>query len=153
MLDIILIQLNSYIRRIHADPLRCAVRSKLESSVTAEYEAIAKRALTPPPNTAALMELVKFVRTSSDVTLKSLELRLLDVIEHVAFLSDYWPLTDSEIANNSTAFQWYHQMPQVLENNRIIVENKTHEYQEALKGAFSPDSRLFAQKSSSGRLL
>lgn len=81
------------------------------------------------------MELIKFVRTSSDVTLKSLELRLLDVIEHVAFLSDYWLLTQSEIANNDVAFQWYHRMPQVLEDNRMIIESKTHEFQEALKGA------------------
>ncbi|KYQ53326.1 Dynein heavy chain 7, axonemal [Trachymyrmex zeteki] len=100
----------------------------------AEYEAISERILTPPPNTAVLMELINFVRTTSDVTLKSLELRLLDVIEHIAFLSDYWLLTESEISNNSVAFQWYHRMPQIFEDNRVIVENKTQEYQDALKG-------------------
>lgn len=81
------------------------------------------------------MELIKFVRTTSDVTLKSLELRLLDVIEHIAFLSDYWLLTESEISNNSVAFQWYHRLPQIFEDNRMIVENKTQEYQDALKGS------------------
>ncbi|XP_028047400.2 dynein heavy chain 7, axonemal [Monomorium pharaonis] len=101
--------------------------------VIAEYEAISERVLTPPPNTAALMELIKFVQTTSDVTLKSLQLRLLDVIEHVAFLSDYWLLTESEISNNSVAFQWYHRMPQIFEDNRVIIENKTREYQNALK--------------------
>ncbi|EZA62718.1 Dynein heavy chain 7, axonemal [Ooceraea biroi] len=103
------------------------------NNVTAEYEAIAERVLTPPPNTAALMELIKFVRTTSDVTLKSLELRLLDVIEHIAFLSDYWLLTESEISNNNVAFQWYHRMPQIFEDNRMIIENKTQEYQDALR--------------------
>lgn len=103
-------------------------------SVTAEYEAISERVLTPPPNTAALMELIKFVRTTRDVTLKSLELRLLDVIQHIAFLSDYWLLTESEISNNSEAFQWYHRMSQILEDNRVIIENKTQEFQNALKG-------------------
>ncbi|KYN44278.1 Dynein heavy chain 7, axonemal [Trachymyrmex septentrionalis] len=99
----------------------------------AEYEAISERVLTPPPNTAALMELIKFVRITSDVTLKNLELRLLDVIEHITFLSDYWLLTESEISNNNVAFQWYHRMSQILEDNRVIVENKTQEYQDALK--------------------
>ncbi|XP_067216276.1 dynein axonemal heavy chain 7 [Linepithema humile] len=102
-------------------------------NVIAEYEAISEQALTPPPNTAALMKLIKFVQTTSDVTLKSLELRLLDVIEHIAFLSDYWLLTEGEISNNSTAFQWYHRMPQILEDNRLIIENKTQEYQDALR--------------------
>lgn len=109
-------------------------QTKSALSVIAEYEAISERVLTPPPNTAALMELIKFVRTTSDVTLKSLELRLLDVIEHIAFLSDYWLLTESEIRNNSVAFQWYHRMPQIFEDNRAIIENKTQEYQNALKG-------------------
>ena len=80
------------------------------------------------------MELIKFVRITSDVTLKNLELRLLDVIEHITFLSDYWLLTESEISNNNVAFQWYHRMSQILEDNRVIVENKTQEYQDALKG-------------------
>ncbi|KYM93367.1 Dynein heavy chain 7, axonemal [Cyphomyrmex costatus] len=103
-------------------------------NVTAEYEAISERVLTPPPNTAALMELIKFVRTTSDVTLKSLERRLLDVIDHIAFLSDYWLLTESEMSNNSVAFQWYHRIPQIFEDSRVIIENKTQEYQDALKG-------------------
>ncbi|EGI62283.1 Dynein heavy chain 12, axonemal [Acromyrmex echinatior] len=101
-------------------------------NATAEYEAISERILTPPPNTAALMELIKFVRTS-DVTLKNLELRLLDVLEHIAFLSDYWLLTESEISNNNVVFQWYHRMPQIFEDNRVIMENKMQEYQDALK--------------------
>ncbi|XP_077275021.1 dynein heavy chain at 36C [Temnothorax americanus] len=110
-----------------------SLKLNLYPSIIAEYEAISERVLTPPPNTAALMELIKFVRTTSDVTLKSLELGLLDVIEHIAFLSDYWLLTESEISNNSVAFQWYHRMPQIFEDNRVIIENKTQEYQDALK--------------------
>lgn len=103
-------------------------------SAIAEYEAIAERALSPPPNTAELMKLIKFVQTTSDVSLKSLELRLLDIIDHIAFLSDYWLLTENEISNNNTAFQWYHKMLQILEDSRMIIENKTREYQEALRG-------------------
>lgn len=83
------------------------------------------------------MELVKFARTISDVTMKSLELRLTDTIVHIVFLSDYWLLTDSEISINSRAFQLYHRMPQVFEDNRLIIETKTLEFQEALRGSLA----------------
>ena len=88
------------------------------------------------------MELINFVRITSDVTLKSLKLRLLEVIEYIVLLSDYWLLTESEISNNSTVFQWYHRMPQILEDNRMIIENKTQEYQNALKGSIIPSMIL-----------
>lgn len=103
----------------------------------AEYAAIVEQALTPPLNTAALMELIKFARTISDVTMRSLELRLMDTIVYVVFLSDYWLLTESEIGINNRAFQLYHRMPQVFEENRDIIESKTLEFQEALRGLFA----------------
>lgn len=80
------------------------------------------------------MELIKFVQITSDVTVKKLEFKLLNVMEHILFLSDYWLLTQSEIRNNSMAFQWYHKIPQIFENNRVIVEKKTLEFQNALRG-------------------
>lgn len=103
-------------------------------SVTAEYETISKRVLTPPTDTAGLLELTKFVKRSSEITLKTLENKLLDVIEHIMMLSDYWLLTEIEISTNNVAFQWYHKMSQIYEENRLIIENKTQEFQDVLKG-------------------
>lgn len=80
------------------------------------------------------MELAKFAQTITDVTMKSLELRLMDTIVHIVFLSNYWLLTDSEISVNSRAFQLYHRMPEVFRENRVIIETKTLEFQEALRG-------------------
>ncbi|XP_050461697.1 dynein axonemal heavy chain 7-like [Cataglyphis hispanica] len=118
-------------------------------SVIEEYEAISKRALTPPPNTAALMELIKFIQITRDVTVKKLELKLLNVMEHILFLSDYRLFSQSEIKNNSMAFQWYHKMPQILEDNRVIIEKKTLEFQNALKvryQKFEEELNLYAKQ-------
>ncbi|KAL6424718.1 hypothetical protein ACFW04_009996 [Cataglyphis niger] len=79
------------------------------------------------------MELIKFIQITNDVTAQKLELKLLNVMEHILFLSDYWLFSQKEIENNSTAFQWYHKLPQILESNRIIMEKKTLEFQNALK--------------------
>lgn len=68
-----------------------------------------------------------------EFSLKQLESSLQDIIEIVEFLSDYWLLTEEEIETNNNAFQWYHKIPQILEDNRIIIENKTQDFQDALK--------------------
>ena len=99
-----------------------------------EYKAIADRALTPPPNTAALMNLIDFMKKTQDFSLKDLEKRLIDVIDSIRFLSDYWHLTKLEITTNNTAFEWYHKIPKILEDYRQIIEIKTQEFQESLKG-------------------
>jgi len=107
---------------------------RLLSSATVEYEAISKRVLTPPVDTASLMELITYVRTASDITLKKLEFDLMDVIDHIALLSDYWLFTKSEMDNNNVAFQWYHRIPKIFQDNRLMIEVKTLEFQNALRG-------------------
>lgn len=106
-----------------------------------EYEDIAERALTTPPNTAALMDLIKFMNVTIAVTLEKLENQLIDSINHILFLSDYWLLTESEISNNNVAFQWYHKMPEILEKNQALIQTKMVEYQHMLKGRDLPRSR------------
>ncbi|KAH0950776.1 hypothetical protein HN011_006322 [Eciton burchellii] len=105
----------------------------LVTSATVEYEAISKRVLTPPVDTASLMELITYVRTASDITLKKLEFDLMDVIDHIALLSDYWLFTKSEMDNNNVAFQWYHRIPKIFQDNRLMIEVKTLEFQNALR--------------------
>jgi len=107
---------------------------RLLSRTTMEYEAISKHVLTPPVNTASLMELMTYVRTTSDITLKKAEFKLMDVIDHIALLSDYWLFTKSEMDNNNVVFQWYHKIPKIFEDNRLMMEAKTLEFQNALKG-------------------
>nr|XP_012148645.1 PREDICTED: dynein heavy chain 7, axonemal [Megachile rotundata] len=98
-----------------------------------EYEAISERALSIPTNTASLMELKDFIRVAIEVSLKNLEIRLYDIVEHIIMLSNYRLLTDHEIKINNEAFQWYHKVPHILAENETIVANKTIEFQDALK--------------------
>ncbi|XP_053982409.1 dynein axonemal heavy chain 7 [Hylaeus volcanicus] len=79
------------------------------------------------------MDLISFVKRAIDGSLKDLEQRLYEIIEHILLLSDYRVLAESEINVTNTAFQWYHRIPQVLDENEVIVANKTIEFQEALR--------------------
>ncbi|XP_043259913.1 dynein axonemal heavy chain 7 isoform X2 [Colletes gigas] len=79
------------------------------------------------------MDLISFVRRAVDGSLKDLEHQLYTIIEHILLLSDYYIFTDTEINVTNTAFQWYHRIPQVLEEYEVIVANKTIEFQEALR--------------------
>lgn len=81
------------------------------------------------------MELKSFIKVTIDVTLKKLEQDLREMIEHILLLSDYHFLTDVEINNNNVAFQWYHRIPEILDENEAIIGNKTLEFQEAVRGA------------------
>lgn len=81
------------------------------------------------------MELKSFIKTTIEVTLKNLEQKLYDIVEHILLLSNYRALEDNEIDINNAAFQWYHKIPEILEENESIVANKTVEFQEALRGA------------------
>jgi hypothetical protein len=80
------------------------------------------------------MEMIDYMRNIEDFSLKNLEDKLREIIKNIIFLSEYWPLTDNEINNNNLAFQWYHKMPEILKNNKLTIENKTQEFQDALKG-------------------
>ena len=71
-----------------------------------EYQSIADKALSVPPNTSELMELSVFVRKAESVMSANLEDRLRKILKYIAFLSDYKPLTSVEIKTNNFAFQW-----------------------------------------------
>lgn len=97
--------------------------------------------LTPPANTIALMQLIDFVQNMEESTLEDLERKLSKILEYTIFLSEFRSPTESDIALNNTAFQHYHRMPQILEDNRLLIQTKTLEFQDALKGIIqSPTS-------------
>ncbi|XP_033301318.1 dynein heavy chain 7, axonemal-like [Bombus bifarius] len=104
-------------------------------NVTERYQSISERALSTPANTIELVELKNFIKVNREVTFKTLEQNLYQIIEHISLLADYRLLTDIEIITNNEAFQWYHKVPQILEENESIVAIKTLEFQHALKGA------------------
>ncbi|KAK0094203.1 hypothetical protein PV326_011565 [Microctonus aethiopoides] len=98
-----------------------------------EYQVIAHRALKHPSNTSALMELIEFTQTVEEISLKTLENNLQEIIENIKFLSNYWLLTDAEIKTNNEVFNWYHKMPKILEEIHRVIKMKTQEFQDILK--------------------
>ncbi|XP_068083304.1 dynein axonemal heavy chain 7 [Anabrus simplex] len=98
-----------------------------------EYEDIVSKILTPPANTAELMDSIAYVQKVETDTVFQLEDKLREVCTYILFLVDYTTFTQAEMKQNSTAFQWYDRMPNIFEDHRLIVEQKTIEYQESLK--------------------
>ncbi|XP_011505820.1 PREDICTED: dynein heavy chain 7, axonemal [Ceratosolen solmsi marchali] len=110
-------------------------QQKVKTIIT-EYESIAEYANSFPQNTAALMDMIDFMKNVENYTLKLLEEQLYDVLENIVFLSNYWLLTNDEIRNNNTAFQWYYKMSEIVEKNKLFIEKKTQEFQESLKARY-----------------
>lgn len=94
---------------------------------------MATEALTPPANTAELMEYIDKVRVMENETVFLMADRLREISRYMLFLADYIAFTAIEIKQNSSTFQWYAKMASVFEEQRLIVEQKTLEYQEALR--------------------
>jgi dynein heavy chain len=98
-----------------------------------EYENIAATALSAPANTAELTDFIAYVRKVESETVFLMEDRMREICKYMLFLADYTTFTPVEMKQNSATFQWYLHMPSVFDEHRLIVNQKTVEYQEFLK--------------------
>lgn len=105
----------------------------MKSSVADAYKTISDTMLAPPSDTAQLTELINFSNITQQVTLFDLKDKLRHILDYVNFLSEYFPMKEENIELNNTLFNWYHMMPQVLDDNQLLIENKTQEFQNLLK--------------------
>jgi len=105
----------------------------LYSRLGEEYADIAERALTVPGSTEELMALIEYVQAVESETVVEMEDRLRVVVSYMLFLADYTTYSPIEMKHNSITLQWYNRMPNVFDENRAMCEQKTVEFQEALK--------------------
>ena len=98
-----------------------------------EYEAIAEKALTTPPNTEKLMELSAYIEGVEKKTIFELEKRLTLSRDRLAFLVDYASFSPAEMRLNSSTFQWHERMPEIFSEHKQIVQEKTSQYQKGLE--------------------
>ncbi|XP_047042351.1 dynein axonemal heavy chain 7 [Helicoverpa zea] len=98
-----------------------------------EYAAIAHTLLTPPADTAALMELMAYVKKVEDVILAEMEDKLRNVMRYIVFLGDYTTFSPLELKSNNQTYHWYARMPGIIEEAKAISDQKKLEYQELLK--------------------
>ncbi|XP_006878990.1 PREDICTED: dynein heavy chain 7, axonemal [Elephantulus edwardii] len=98
-----------------------------------EFERIAEKALSTPPNTAELMEVKAYIQKVETTDMIELEQRLVDSKNCLAFLIECATFSPADIRLNNNVFQWYARMGEIFEEHRKIVKEKTEQYQEGLK--------------------
>uniref|UniRef100_A0A0D9RH02 Dynein axonemal heavy chain 7 n=1 Tax=Chlorocebus sabaeus TaxID=60711 RepID=A0A0D9RH02_CHLSB len=98
-----------------------------------EFERIAEKALSTPPNTAELMEMKAYIQKVEVTDMIELEQRLVDSKNCLAFLIEYVNFSPADIRLNNSVFQWYGRMGEIFEEHRKIIKEKIEQYQEGLK--------------------
>ncbi|XP_037706594.1 dynein heavy chain 7, axonemal isoform X3 [Choloepus didactylus] len=98
-----------------------------------EFEKIAEKALSTPPNTTELMEMKAYIQKVEATDMMELEQRLVDSKNCLAFLIECANFSPADIRLNNNVFQWYGRMGEIFEEHRKIVKDKTEQYQEGLK--------------------
>jgi dynein heavy chain len=79
------------------------------------------------------MELKKAVQKAETETVFELEKKLFQARMRLEFLLDNTTLSPAQIRSNNQTFSWNDRMPQVFEEHKTIINEKTIQFQEALK--------------------
>ncbi|XP_010562350.1 PREDICTED: dynein heavy chain 7, axonemal [Haliaeetus leucocephalus] len=98
-----------------------------------EFERISEKALTTPSNTQELMELKACMQKVETCDMLELEQKIVDAVNCVAFLIECVNFSPADIQLNSNVFQWYARMPDIFEEHKKIIKEKTDQFQDALK--------------------
>ncbi|CAH0726011.1 unnamed protein product, partial [Brenthis ino] len=118
---------NTLLRRMTED------YQNMIKAIYEEYSTIANTLLTPPQDTAALMKLLDYCKKVETVLLDEMEEKLRNVMKYIIYLSDHTVFTPLEMKANNQSFHWYARMPGVIEECKVICDQKKVEYQELLQ--------------------
>ncbi|NXJ63442.1 DYH7 protein, partial [Rostratula benghalensis] len=102
-------------------------------SLCDEFERISEKALTTPSDTQELVELKACVQKMETCDMLELEQKLVDAVNCVAFLVECVNFSTADIRLNTNVFQWYARMPEIFEEHRKIIKEKTDQFQDGLK--------------------
>uniref|UniRef100_A0A665VEB7 Dynein axonemal heavy chain 7 n=1 Tax=Echeneis naucrates TaxID=173247 RepID=A0A665VEB7_ECHNA len=98
-----------------------------------EFEKIAEKALSTPPDTQKLMELKAFMNNVETTELPMLEETLSESNTQLCFLMDFVTLSPVDMKLNTETVQWFKRMPSIFKEHRQIINEKTEQYQSGLK--------------------
>ncbi|GLD70629.1 dynein heavy chain 7, axonemal-like protein, partial [Lates japonicus] len=98
-----------------------------------EFEKIAEKALSTPPDTQKLMELKAYMNKVETTEMPMLEQRLADSNTQLCFLMDFVTLSPLEMKLNTETIQWLKRMPSIFKEHQHIMTEKREQYQSALK--------------------
>lgn len=82
------------------------------------------------------MDLKAKVQKAETETVFELEKKLFAARMRLEFLLDTTSLSPAQIRSNNQTFSWSDRLPQVFEEHRVIVNEKTIQFQDALKVNF-----------------
>ena len=97
-----------------------------------EFQGIKEILLKPPANTAELVQMKWYNLKLGTEVFFEMEDRLREAMNYILFVSDYVPLTSSQIKQNSVTFLWYRRIDGILEENRNIIVERTKTFQDLL---------------------
>ncbi|XP_061774430.1 dynein axonemal heavy chain 7 [Nerophis ophidion] len=106
---------------------------EINTTLCDEFEKIAEKALSTPPDTHSLMELKAFVNKVKNIELPKLEQRLSNSNMQLCSLIDFVSLSPLDMELNKKTIQWLRRLPSIFEDNQQIVSEKTTQYQNSLK--------------------
>ncbi|XP_029937135.1 dynein heavy chain 7, axonemal [Myripristis murdjan] len=106
---------------------------EINKKLSDEFERIAQKALSTPPDTQQLMELKAYVNTVETTEMPLLEQRLRDLNSQLWLLMEYIMLSPEDMELNNQTILWYSRMPSIFEKHREIIKDKTEQYQSSLK--------------------
>ncbi|XP_067372006.1 dynein axonemal heavy chain 7 isoform X2 [Channa argus] len=106
---------------------------EINKKLCEEFEKIAEKALSTPPDTQKMMELKAYINKVETTEMPLLEQRLADSITQLCFLLDFVDLSPSEMKLNAQTIQWFERMPSIFKEHQQIIMEKTEQYQSALK--------------------
>ncbi|CAK6963682.1 dynein axonemal heavy chain 7 [Scomber scombrus] len=98
-----------------------------------EFEKIAEKALSTPPETQQLMELKAFMNKVETTEMPLLEQRLAESNKQLCFLIDLVSLSPLDMELNKQTIRWLQRMPSIFNKHQQIVTAKTEQYQRSLQ--------------------
>ena len=79
------------------------------------------------------MELKKTIQKAESETVFELEKKLFQARIRLEFLLDNTNMSPAQIRSNNQTFSWNDRMPQIFEEHKTIINEKSVQFQEALK--------------------
>lgn len=74
-----------------------------------------------------------YVKKVETQDMLEIEQKLVEAKDRLSFLVDYANFSPVDMRLNSSTFQWFMRLPEVFEEHRQIIKEKTDQYQDGLK--------------------
>lgn len=103
------------------------------SRLCSEYEEIFNKATTPPVDAPELILLIDYMAKVEKETLALLEKKLVQSKHRMSFLIDYISMSPDDLKLSLDTFSWSVRMPEIIEENKVMVAKKRVQFEEALK--------------------